>query len=251
MTPEVDKIARKIARRFWNDTLKDDSIVNPGFHHLAENSTKNPFEQEVPEEHRDEWLQAMKLMSEYGVFDFAVWEKPDEQGFPFYYKTTNFSHERFVGFCRDFNIDLSHCPVDMHTAVLRIESDNEVLITVDKTTEYHIPPLHASTLVDMLKVALQPMLRGERLTIEKLNAEGSCPDVVRDILDGRTLRIPKSITRLKRYRYDVKIPSFLDEFFILTDSSITVNDTALIDDEVLDEIKKLSDHSTPADKKQT
>lgn len=243
-------MARKIARRFWNDTLKDDSIVNPGFHHLAENSTKNPFEQEVPEEHRDEWLQAMKLMSEYGVFEIVVWQPVNSRKPSLLYKISNFSHERFVGFCRDFNIDLSHCPVDMHTAVLRIEYDNEVLITIDKTTEYHIS-LHASTLVDMLKVALQPMLRGERLTIEKLNAEGSCPDVVENILGGRTLRIPKSITRLKRYRYDVKIPSFLDEFFILTDSSITANDTALIDDEVLDEIKRLSDHSTPADKKQT
>lgn len=252
MTPDANKIMRETIYNFWDDILQGEDIENPGFHNIVNRPTKYPQEGIVPEKNREAWLQAMNTMAISNVFSFTTWEGIDENGISdrkIHYRISKFNGERFMDFCNTMGIDLVNRSMGTHTAILKITAGNRPSIYVDGTMRYDLPVLHSSTLVKMLKIALQMELRGAPLTKDILNKEADRGDVKTNILDNSEFHIGENVTRLEKYRYDTKIPEILDKFYVLTSETITAKRAVAIDDDMLEKLKSIAEYTSPIKKK--
>lgn len=211
------------------------------------------FSLPVPTKRRDPWLKAMNILKCFDVFQFRL--VSEDRQFVQYrslsdlpngdlcYLITRFSMENFLSFCDRFRFDLSQPILNVHKSSLSIDADNVPIITVDDT-RYYLHQLNKSTLVNMLKIALQPTLRNTHISKDKLNFEGSKPDVIAEVLGGEQFHLGISVNRLRKYRTELtNFPEVLDSFYVLTDKMIMGSSKVYITDEQLGEVQELAEYT--------
>lgn len=263
MDAETNTELKLIIARLWAD-------IEEGFDEIPRelfwwNISRDPAEPDkerpsggfrlpVPTKHRASWLKAMNILNRFDVFCFCL--LTDDGQFiqypslknlsidELYYTITDFSMDKFLSFCDRFGFDLTQPMLKAHKAYLKIEVDNTPIIAVDNK-KYYLPPLHDTTLVKMLKIALLPFLRETPLNKNSLNREGNNPDIVEQFLGGEKFHLGDNVNRLRKYRSEINFPEILDIFYLLTDTTVVGRREILITDEQLEEIQKLADYSKP------
>lgn len=209
----------------------------------------------VPTKHRGSWLKAMNILKCFEVFQFRFVSEDgqfvqyrslsDLPNGDLYYLITRFSMKNFLSFCDRFSFNLAQPILNVHKSSLSIDADNVPIITIDGT-KYYLRPLNKSTLANMLKIALQPTLRNTSINKDKLNFEGSKPDVITKVLGGKRFHLGNTVNRLRKYRTElIDFPEVLDNFYMLTDKMIMGSGKVYITDEQLGEIQELAEYTEP------
>lgn len=217
--------------------------------------TSGDFSLPVPTKHRDAWLKAMNILKCFDVFQFRLVSE-DKQFVQYcslsdlpkgdlYYLITRFSMKNFLSFCDRFSFDLAQPILNVHKSSLSIDVGNTPIITVDGIS-YYLHRLNKSTLANMLKIALQPTLRNTSINRDRLNFEGSKPDVIAEVLGGERFHLGISASRLRKYRTELtNFPEVLDNFYTLTDTMIMGSSKVYITDEQLEEVRELAEYTEP------
>lgn len=157
MHPDTYKMIEELAYNYWHRILTTNEGLIHGFASNINHGIESPFEQTVPNEDQEEWIQAMNAMSAYGVFNFEMtedWDLSDPLNpYPtdsFKYKVSDFDKHRFVEFCTTFGIDLKK-NINFTSATLAFDG-NVPIITVENK-EYRLDKISESAMLRTLKVA--------------------------------------------------------------------------------------------------
>ncbi len=223
MRPDVYEMIEELAYDYWHRILTTNEGLIHGFSSNINHGIESPFEQTVPDEDQDEWIQAMNALSAYGVFNFDMtedWDTSDplnpEPTGSFKYKISNFDKRRLIDFCATFGIDLKK-NVDFHNATL--EFDGNIPVIAVKNKDYRLGKISSSIMLRILKVAFcRPF---EPLTVEDLNNLPKKEPDIKRALDGKTIKLAES-TKIRRdyFRRNKTIPEAVKFFFDIEDTYI-------------------------------